>query len=65
VSPVSYELDFIPQKTTFFIVTAVETSSLTYQISNHIVYFFRVSQVSFRKSVSSDVLHLSELHDSN
>jgi hypothetical protein len=29
VSPVRYELGFISQKTTFFIVTAVETSNLT------------------------------------
>jgi hypothetical protein len=29
VSPVKYELGFISQKTTFFIVTAVETSNLT------------------------------------
>jgi hypothetical protein len=30
VSPVKYELVFISQKTTFFIVTAVKTSNLTY-----------------------------------
>jgi hypothetical protein len=30
VSPVKYELGFISQKTTFFIVTAVKTSSLTF-----------------------------------
>jgi hypothetical protein len=29
VSPVKYELGFISQKTTFFIVTAVKTSNLT------------------------------------
>jgi hypothetical protein len=29
VSPVSYELGFIPQKTAFSIVTAVKTSNLT------------------------------------
>jgi hypothetical protein len=29
VSPVKYELGFLSQKTTFFIVTAVKTSSLT------------------------------------
>jgi hypothetical protein len=29
VSPVKYELGVIPQKTTFFIVTAVNTSNLT------------------------------------
>jgi hypothetical protein len=29
VSPVKYELVFISQKTTFFIVTAVKTSNLT------------------------------------
>jgi hypothetical protein len=29
VSPVRYELDFISQKTPFFIVTAVKTSNLT------------------------------------
>jgi hypothetical protein len=29
VSPVGYELDFISQKTTFFIVTAVKTSDFT------------------------------------
>jgi hypothetical protein len=30
VSPVKYELGFISQKTTFFIVTAVKTSNLTW-----------------------------------
>jgi hypothetical protein len=30
MSPVSYELGFISQKTAFFIVTAVKTSNLTY-----------------------------------
>jgi hypothetical protein len=29
VSPVKYELGFMSQKTTFFIVTAVKTSNLT------------------------------------
>jgi hypothetical protein len=29
VSPVRYELGFISQKTTFFIVTAMKTSNLT------------------------------------
>jgi hypothetical protein len=29
VSPVKYELGFISQKTTFFVVTAVKTSNLT------------------------------------
>jgi hypothetical protein len=29
MSPVKYELGFISQKTTFFIVTAVKTSNLT------------------------------------
>jgi hypothetical protein len=29
VSPLKYELGFVSQKTTFFIVTAVETSNLT------------------------------------
>jgi hypothetical protein len=29
VSPVKYELDFISQKTAFFIVTAVKTINLT------------------------------------
>jgi hypothetical protein len=32
VFPVKYELGFISQKTTFFIVTAVKTSNLTYLI---------------------------------
>jgi hypothetical protein len=31
VSPVKYELCFISQKTTFFIVTAVKTSNLTWK----------------------------------
>jgi hypothetical protein len=30
MSPVRYELGFISQRTTFFIVTAVKTSNLTY-----------------------------------
>jgi hypothetical protein len=34
VSPVKYELGFISQKTTFFIVTAVKTSNNTECISN-------------------------------
>jgi hypothetical protein len=41
VSPVKYELGFLSQKTTFFIVTAVNTSNLlcTYLISSAIFIF--------------------------
>jgi hypothetical protein len=32
VSPLKYELDFISQKTAFFIVSAVKTSNLIYTV---------------------------------
>jgi hypothetical protein len=42
VSPVKYELDFISQKTTFFIVTAVKTSDV-YCLFINIVHYVNIS----------------------
>jgi hypothetical protein len=51
VSPVKYELGFISQKATFFIVTAVKTSNLT-----SIISIFRVeNQSSFLSNYMMDV----------
>jgi hypothetical protein len=44
VSPVRYELGFLSQKTTFFIVTAVKTSKLAFYSSGLI---FRVQVLVF------------------
>jgi hypothetical protein len=45
VSPVRYELDFISQKTAFFIVTAVKTSNLT----RRFIYLFLPSIIRLIK----------------
>jgi hypothetical protein len=49
VSPVRYELGFISQKTTFFIVTAVKTSNLTW-FSGYLE--FRMLEIVHRSSHS-------------
>jgi hypothetical protein len=46
VSPVKYVLGFYIQKTTFFIVTAVKTSNLTYDI-----LFANPSEITTRQSL--------------
>jgi hypothetical protein len=54
VSPVRYELGFISQKTTFFIVTAVKTSNLTC----HLRLKDRVRDLGTTLAVTIKLLHV-------
>jgi hypothetical protein len=54
VSPVKYELGFISQKTTFFIVTAVKTSNLTYVFTP--IFEYNVQQHIFTAFVRAMIV---------
>jgi hypothetical protein len=57
MSPVKYELDFISQKTPFFIVTSVKTSSLTQYVLFYLTIGIRIvlHEISFTTQNISSV----------